>query len=63
MMNAFWWEQGGATNRGIHWMSWDKTPVQDNFGGMGFKYPASFIATMLGKQAWKFLIKTHSLMS
>jgi hypothetical protein len=24
IMNAFWWAHVGATNKGIHWMSWEK---------------------------------------
>jgi len=27
MMNAFWWGNGGANNRGMHWLLWDKLSV------------------------------------
>jgi hypothetical protein len=37
MMNAFWWGNGGANNKGMHWLSWDKLSVHKRHGGMGFK--------------------------
>jgi hypothetical protein len=62
-INAFWWGHGGATNRGLHWMSWEKLSVQKSYGGMGFKDLTSFNAAMLGKQAWKFVTDATSLVS
>jgi hypothetical protein len=63
MLNAFWWGHGGATNRGLHWMSWEKLTVHKNNGGMGFKDLIAFNAAMLGKQAWKFITDGNSLVS
>jgi hypothetical protein len=37
MMNTIWWGHSGATNRGIHWISWEKLSIHKNFGGMSFK--------------------------
>jgi len=37
MMNAFWWGHGGANNRGMHWLSWDKLSVHKNTVGWGSK--------------------------
>jgi hypothetical protein len=54
MMNAFWWGLGGANNREMHWLSWDKLSVHKRHGGMGFKDLAAFNVAMLGKQGWKF---------
>jgi hypothetical protein len=57
MMNALWWGYGGASNKGLHWLSWEKLSVHKNHGGMGFKDLATFKVEMLGKQGWK--VQTH----
>lgn len=49
MLNAFWWGHGGASNKGIHWLAWDKLSVHKRHGGMGFKDLAAFNVAMLGK--------------
>ena len=36
MMNGFWWGNGGASNKGIRWMSCEKLYVHNKFGEMGF---------------------------
>jgi hypothetical protein len=36
MINSFWWGCGGSSNRGIHWMSWEKQAMHKSHGGMGF---------------------------
>lgn len=50
MMNDFWWGHGGASNRGLHWLSWDNLQIHKKYGGMGFKNIPSFNFAMLGKQ-------------
>jgi len=52
-MNALWWGNGGATNQGMRWISWDKLSIQKIHGGMSFKGLASVNAAMFGKQEWK----------
>ena len=47
MMNAFWWGHGGTSNKGLHWLSWEKLSVHKNHGGMGFKDLAAFNVAML----------------
>ena len=63
MMNSFWWGHGGSSNRGIHWMSWERLSVHKSHGGMGFKDLYSFNLAMLGKQGWKFQTDPTSLVS
>ena len=62
-MNSFWWGHGGATNRGIHWLSWDKLSVHKVHGGMGFKDLLAFNLAMLGKQGWRFQTEPDSLVA
>jgi len=50
MINAFWWGHGGSTRRGMHWISWERLSVHNNYGGMGFKDRTYFNVVMLGKQ-------------
>jgi hypothetical protein len=63
MMNSFWWGSGGASNRGIHWLSWERLAMHKNHGGMGFKDLTAFNLAMLGKQGWKLQTDTNSLIS
>jgi hypothetical protein len=63
MINSFWWGCGGSSNRGIHWMSWEKQAMHKSHGGMGFKDLTTFNHSMLGKQGWKFQTDTESLVS
>ena len=63
MMNAFWWGHGGANNKGLHWLSWDKLSIHKRYGGMGFKDLAAFNVAMLGKQGWKFQTEPDTLVS
>jgi hypothetical protein len=63
MMNAFWWGHGGANNKGMRWLSWEKLSVHKNHGGMGFKDLAAFNVAMLGKQGWQLQIESDSLVS
>jgi len=63
MMNAFWWGHGGARNKGLHWLSWEKLFVHKNHRGMGFKDLVAFNVAMLGKQGWQLQINEDSLVS
>jgi len=60
-MNRYWW--GTGSERGIHWMAWDRMCAPKKFGGLGFKDLKAFNLAMLGKQAWPFLISPHSLVA
>jgi len=50
MMNSFWWGNGKATQRGIHWMNWEKLSAPKIHGSMSFKDLSAFNLSMLGKQ-------------
>jgi len=63
MMNAFWWGHEGTSNKGLHWLSWEKLSVHKNHGGMGFKDLAAFNVAMLGKQGWHLQTNSESLVS
>jgi hypothetical protein len=63
MMNSFLWGHGKATQRAIHWMSWEKLSAPKIHGGMGFKDLSAFNLAMLGKQGWKFITEPESLVA
>lgn len=63
MMSSFWWGNGKTTQRGIHWMNWEKLSAPKIHGGMGFKDLSAFNLAMLGKQGWKFITEPDSLVS
>ena len=63
MMNSFWWGNGKTTQRGIHWMNWEKLSAPKIQGGMGFKDLSAFNLSMLGKQGWKFITEPDSLVA
>ncbi|XP_019171157.1 PREDICTED: uncharacterized protein LOC109166713 [Ipomoea nil] len=60
-MNRYWW--GTGTDRGIHWKAWDKLCIPKKHGGLGFKDLRAFNLAMLGKQAWRLLTNTDSLVA
>ncbi|XP_019188323.1 PREDICTED: uncharacterized protein LOC109182628 [Ipomoea nil] len=61
VMNRYWW--GSATDRSIHWKAWDKLCIPKQYGRLGFKDLRAFNLAMLGKQAWRLLTNTDSLVS
>jgi hypothetical protein len=62
MINSFWWG-GGANNRGIKWLAWDKMAYPKEFGGLGFRNLHLFNMAMVAKQGWKFIMQPDTLVS
>ncbi|CAJ2640848.1 unnamed protein product [Trifolium pratense] len=62
MMNSFWWG-GGAHNKGIRWLAWDRMTYPKTQGGMGFRDLHSFNLAMIAKQGWKIMTQAHSLLA
>jgi hypothetical protein len=58
MMNSFWWG-GGANNKGIRWLAWDRMIHPKLQGGMGFRDLHAFYLAMIGKQGWNMSSKPH----
>ena len=62
MMNNFWWGRNGANNREINCMAWNKLNMHKSKNRMGFKSLHEFNLAMLGKQGWKLLTDSESLL-
>ncbi|PNX78963.1 ribonuclease H, partial [Trifolium pratense] len=62
MINSFWWG-GGAKNKGIKWLAWDRMTYSKALGGMGFRDFHHFNLAMIAKQGWNIMTKPHTLMA
>jgi hypothetical protein len=62
MMNSFWWG-GGANNKGIKWLAWDRMTQPKRQGGLGFRDLHNFNLAMIAKQGWNIMTKPHSLVA
>lgn len=63
IMCKFWWRTGHSTNRGIHWMSWERLSKRKTQGGMGFRSVHDYNVAMVGKQGWRLIMNPESLFS
>ncbi|CAJ2634618.1 unnamed protein product [Trifolium pratense] len=62
MLNSFWWG-GGANNKGIRWLAWDRMTYPKTQGGLGFRDIHMFNLAMIAKQGWNIMTKPHTLVS
>jgi ribonuclease HI len=62
MINSFWWG-GGADNKGIRWLAWDKLARPKTAGGLGFRNFRVFNMAMVAKQAWNFMAEPEKLVA
>ncbi|XP_019181687.1 PREDICTED: uncharacterized protein LOC109176752 [Ipomoea nil] len=62
LMNRYWWDKS-STEKGIHWLAWDKMCVPKKYGGLGFKRLHEFNLALHGKQGWCLLTNPASLMA
>uniref|UniRef100_A0A803PF85 RNase H type-1 domain-containing protein n=1 Tax=Cannabis sativa TaxID=3483 RepID=A0A803PF85_CANSA len=63
MITRFWWQSSGKSSKGIHWLSWDRLSKHKDLGGMGFRNFRDFNLALLGKQGWRLLTRSNSLVA
>ena len=63
MMNSLYWGSLKNGRCGINWMRWDKLTLHKSLGGLGFCNMEAFTLSMMGKQSWKLLTDSTSLLT
>ncbi|XP_021723977.1 uncharacterized protein LOC110691367 [Chenopodium quinoa] len=61
LVAQFWWGQKQG-ERKIHWLAWRKLCRPKSEGGLGFRDFKMFNWSLLGKQAWRLIMKPNSLL-
>uniref|UniRef100_A0A803QEL1 Reverse transcriptase domain-containing protein n=1 Tax=Cannabis sativa TaxID=3483 RepID=A0A803QEL1_CANSA len=60
VMSSFWWKSS-KYKHGVSWHSWKKLCKHKAVGGLGFRDFREYNLALLGKQAWRLLTETDSL--
>lgn len=60
-MLKFFWHNSKPSDTGISWMAWGRMSKHKHAGGLGFKSLRDVNLSMLGKQCWRFITNTESL--
>ncbi|XP_058783487.1 uncharacterized mitochondrial protein AtMg00310-like [Vicia villosa] len=59
---ARFWCGSSKEERRIHWMSWSKMAKAESSEGLGFRVISDFNVSLLGKQYWRLLTGSSSLL-
>uniref|UniRef100_A0A803P267 Reverse transcriptase domain-containing protein n=1 Tax=Cannabis sativa TaxID=3483 RepID=A0A803P267_CANSA len=62
-MAKFWWKTTNSKESGIHWKSWEKLCQHKSVGGLSFRNLRDHNIALLGKQGWRLLTNSNSLVS
>jgi len=63
MMNSFYWGSKKNRGRSINWLNWYKMTACKDHGGLNFRDLEGFNLAMLGKQGWKLITNSPSLLT
>lgn len=61
-MCKYWWKSG-KKEKNIHWMSWERMSYSKMYGGLGFRNLHEFNIALLGKQGWRLVTNSTSLVA
>lgn len=62
-MSKFFWNSSNENSSHISWMSWNRMSKHKHAGGLGFKCLRDFNLSMLGKQCWRLITNSDSLVA